>query len=193
LRQGSSYSCSHVQCPKPPGFSPGTRAVARGLLLFFVPEHHSAAQKNVGMFRNKAPASKWPLCLFRAWFRNTGHGRERPQAHSPCPPHPRPFWGAAPSAPAVSSSPPFSSSAAATWGKRMEEVRASVPMHHSANTHAAPPPCRPTMCTTRGGDLPHPTCIDIPASPWEPGRSPPSRACRGGCSKGNGRCMGYIS
>ena len=38
-----------------------------------------------------------------------------------------------------------------------------------ANTHAAPPPCRPTTCTTRGGDLPHPTCIDIPASPWEPG------------------------
>ena len=39
----------------------------------------------------------------------------------------------------------------------------------------------------------HPTCIDIPASLWEPGSSPPSRACRGGCSKGNVRCMGYVS
>ena len=71
-------------------------------------------------------------------------------------------------------------SAAATWGERMEEVRASVPMHHSANTHNTPPSRRPTMCTTRGGDLPHPTCIDIPASPWQPGASPPPRACRGG-------------
>jgi len=36
----------------------------------------------------------------------------------------------------------------------MEEVRASVPMHHSANTHNTPPSRHPTMCTTRGGDLP---------------------------------------
>ena len=78
-------------------------------------------------------------------------------------------YASPPSAPVVSSCPLFYSPAAATWGERMEEVRASVPMHHSANTHAAPPPCRPTTCTTRGGDLPHPTCIDIPASPWEPG------------------------
>jgi hypothetical protein len=70
-------------------------------------------------------------------------------------------------------------SAATTWGERMEEVRASVPMHHSANTHNTPPPRRPTTCTTRGGGRPHPTCIDIPASPWQPGASPPPRACRG--------------
>jgi len=70
---------------------------------------------------------------------------------------------------------------------------APVPVHHSANTHNTPPTRRPTTCTTRGGGRPHPTCIDIPASPSQPGASPPPRACRGGWSKGKVRSMGCMA
>ena len=85
-------------------------------------------------------------------------------------------------------------SAAATWGERVEEVRASVLMHHSANTHNTPPPHRPTTCTTRGGGRPHGTCIDIPASPSQLGASPPPWTCMGGgCIKGKVRCMGCMA
>ena len=110
----------------------------------------------------RQPAPLFSLCVFR----NTAD--HAPSQHWPG--HKVLFaCMQVPSAPAVSSSPPFSSSAAATWGERMEEVRASVPMHHR-QTHTPPHhPAAPRCAPPEEATYPTP-----PASIF-----PPRRGSRG--------------